>query len=79
MVAARDLFCPELAEIVLENHKRSGFYLTAFVAEQLDYYQAHRSLYPPFRDFAPYLFDQLEAYVEENCIFWVRFFSLFLR
>ncbi len=79
VLAARDLFGPELAEIVLENHEGSGFYLTAFVAEQLDYYQAHRSLYPTFRDFAPYLFDQLEAYVEENCTFWERFFSLFLR
>lgn len=79
VLAARDLFGPDTAEIVMANHMSYGFYLMPFVVEKLEYYQANRSTYSTFRDFVPYLYDGLEGYVRENCTLCERFFGLFVR
>lgn len=78
VVAVQDLFTPEVESLVVEYNERLGFYLTRFVAEQLRYYQANRALYPTFRDFVPYLYDQLELYQKENSTWIERFCGKFL-
>ncbi|MCK9525699.1 MAG: DUF4932 domain-containing protein [Limnochordia bacterium] len=79
VLAARELFSAEIGGIVLENHESRGFYLTRYVVEQLEYYQVNRDLYPTFREFVPYLFDQLELYQKKNSTWQARFFGRFLR
>lgn len=78
-VAARDLFLPEVELLIVENNERWGFYLTRYVVEQLEYYQANRDLYPQFTDFVPYLYDQLALYQREHSTWQSRFFGKFLR
>ncbi|NMB01487.1 MAG: DUF4932 domain-containing protein [Firmicutes bacterium] len=73
VVAARDLFTPEMETISLDYNERRGFYLTGFIAEQLSYYQVNRDLYPTFKEFVPYLYDQLELYQRENRTWLDRF------
>ena len=77
--ASQDLFQPETGARILESHESRGFYLTNFVAEQLEYYQANRTLYPTFRDFVPYLYDQLDLYAKDNTTWKERFLGWFLR
>lgn len=79
VISAQDLFEPEMAELILANHEERGFYLTRFVVEKLGHYQANRDLYPTFRDFVPYLYDQLEAYQKEQSTSLERFLGLFTR
>ncbi len=79
VIAAQDLYEPGTAEAVIASNENNGFYLTRFVAEQLEHYRANRETYPTFRDFMPYLYDQLETYQKENSSWSDRFFSMFLR
>jgi hypothetical protein len=79
VVAARDLFSPEIELLILENNEKNGFYLTQFVVEQLEYYQANRDQYPQFTDFVPYLYDRLTWYQDEHSTWEARLFSKFLR
>ncbi len=79
VVAARDLFTPEIEGIILANNENRGFYLTSFVVEQLEYYQSERERFPTFRDFVPYLYDKLDLYQKENSTWQERFLGRFLH
>jgi len=79
VIAARDLFAPGVDTIILENHEKRGFYLTSYVVQQLEYYQAHRDLYPTFTDFVPFLYDQLDLYQKNNSSWIDRLMGRFLR
>ena len=79
VLAARDLFEPEMETTILEHHEKWGFYLTRFVLSQLEYYQAHRAQYPLFTDFVPYLYEQLALYQKEHSPWQARLFGHFLR
>ncbi|HHT72228.1 MAG TPA: DUF4932 domain-containing protein [Firmicutes bacterium] len=79
VIAARELYGPEMEAWVIANNEEWGFYLTRFVAEQLQFYQANRDVYPTFREFVPHLFDQLEAYQAEHSRWDARLFGRFLR
>lgn len=79
VVSARDLFTPEIEATIIAGHENRGFYLTSFVVELFEHYQANRSLYPTFRDFVPYLYDQLDQYQGDHSTWQERFFGLFLR
>jgi len=79
VIAARDLFSPEVEALILENNEKNGFYLTRYVVQQLEYYQANRDLYPLFTDFVPYLYDQLDAYQKEHSTWRDRFLGRFMR
>lgn len=61
-VAKRERMGEETFRAEVDAQVRSGFYLTPFVIEQLDYYAARRGQFPTFHDFAPYLLDRLEEY-----------------
>ncbi len=78
VIAARDFFQPEIETVILEGHEKRGFYLTSYVVQQLEYYQANRDLYPVFTDFVPFLYDQLELYQKENSTWKDRIFGRFL-
>ncbi len=78
VISARDLFTPEIEAVILTYQEERGFYLTSYIVEQLEYYQANRDLYPAFTDFVPYLYDQLDAYQAENSTWADRFFSIFM-
>lgn len=79
VLAARELFSAEVESMIIETHEERHFYLTRFVLEQLEYYQANRDLYPTFVEFVPYLYDQLNLYQAENSTWQARFFGQFLR
>lgn len=79
VISARELFNPEIEKQILLNHEKVGFYLTRFVVEQLEYYQANRSLFPTFKDFVPYLYDQLDSYQKENSTLADHFYGRFLK
>jgi hypothetical protein len=79
VVSARDLFGLDMETLILESHERVGFYLTRFTVEQLEYYQENRALFPTFRDFVPYLYDQLDAYQREHSTLVDRARALFTR
>ncbi len=79
VIAARELYGPDTAEKIAVSNEERGFYLTRFVVEKLEVYQANRDVYPTFQDFVPYLFDQLELYQKENSTWLERFFGKLLR
>lgn len=79
VLAARELFSAEIEAIILETHESKHFYLTEFIVEQLEHYQANRDLYPRFSDFVPYLYDQLDLYQEKNSTWQARLFGRLLR
>lgn len=79
VTAAQDLYGSEIREQILAYNEQVGFYLTQFVAEQLQFYQANRDRYPTFHDFVPYLYDQLDSYQEENSSWKDRLFGKFLK
>ncbi len=58
---AREFFPPEQEQEILSFHQKWGFYLTGFVVGQLEHYQANRALYPTFKEFVPYLLDELKS------------------
>lgn len=78
VMAAHELYGLEVREQVMAYHERVGFYLTQFVVEQLRFYQANRERYPTFRDFVPYLYDQLDRYQKETSSLGDRILGRFL-
>lgn len=66
IMAARDLFEPELEIRLINYHEQRGFYLIRYVVEQLEYYENNRDIYPTFPEFVPYLYDQLDLYQREH-------------
>lgn len=79
VISARDLFTPEIEAEILQNQEKRGFYLTKYLVEQLEYYQANRDLYPTFLDFVPYIYEQLELYQAENSPWLHHLFGSLLR
>ena len=79
VTAAHELYGPEIREQIITYNEQVGFYLTQFVAEQLQFYQANRDRYPTFRDFVPYLYDQLDSYQKDNSSFRDRVFGIFIK
>lgn len=78
VIAARDLFNPEYEAMILTSNEERSFYLTSYVVEQLEYYQANREQYHRFTDFVPYLYDQLDVYQAENSSWIDHIFGFFL-
>lgn len=70
VIAAYDLYDEQTVENTITYNEERGFYLMEFVVEQLKVYRANRAQYPTFRDFVPYLLDQLADYQKEHCSFW---------
>lgn len=79
VMAARDLYGDDAAAQEITYNEQRGFYLQRFVVKQLEYYQTNRDIYPTFKEFVPYLYDQLERYQKENATWQARLFSVFLR
>lgn len=59
-IAEVDLYGPERKGQIIALEESRGFYLTAFVAEQLEDYLLSRDIYPKFTDFTPVLFERLQ-------------------
>ncbi len=78
VVASRDLFDPEVEVNLINRHEERGFYLIRYVVEQLELYQSRRDVYPTFREFVPYLYDQLDLYQNENSTLGERLLGNFL-
>jgi hypothetical protein len=49
----------------LEIETMTGFYLTEFTVEQLEYYRENRDKYPDFVQFVPYLLEQYQQHQAE--------------
>jgi len=77
VMAAKDLYGAEIAEMTVLYNEERGFYLTRFVVEQLEVYTQNRDQYPTFRDFVPYLLTQLTEYQDENCSWWEKLWAMF--
>lgn len=65
VIAQKDLYGNTYAKREIELNERSGFYLTRFTVEQLEYYRENRDTYKTFKDFIPYLLKQYEKNQEE--------------
>lgn len=78
IMAARDLFEPEMEMRLINYHEERGFYLIRYVVEQLEFYENNRDLYPTFQEFVPYLYDQLDLYQREHSTWQERFLGNFL-
>ena len=78
IMAARDLFEEGTEARLIAYHEERGFFLLRYVVEQLEFYQSHRDLYPTFREFVPYLYDQLDLYQREHSTWQERLVGQFL-
>lgn len=60
--SVKEIYDEEEYRKLLEFENKSGYYLTEYTVELIEYYQDNRDKYPTFDDFIPYLLQKYSEY-----------------